>query len=110
MKDEPSDSTAQAQVSALRAEYIRQQIAFIDVELTTALTFLDRAATEQQAGHRDRVVATTQQAQIAYDSAVAHLAAADLNAAEQAPLETRRRAVADRFAQLALPHLRRRDG
>jgi hypothetical protein len=86
---------------ALRAEYTRQQIAFIDVEFTTALTFLDRAATETEAGHADRVAASTHQAQIAYDEAVKHLAVADLSAAEQERLQVRRREVANWLAQFS---------
>ena len=88
---------------ALGAEYTRQQIAFIDVELTTALTFLARAATARQAGALDRVAATAHQAQIAYDEAITHLAAADLSPPEQERLEGRRRDVAHRLAQFSIP-------
>jgi len=103
MKDTPIGSAAQAQAKALRAEYTRQRIGFINVELTTALTFWERAATERQAGHLDRVAATTRQAQIAYDEAVTHLAATEMSEAEQEPLEARRRQVADRLAQFSPP-------
>ena len=89
--------------SALRAEYTRQQIAFIDVEFTTALTFLARAATERQTGALDRTAATAHQAQTAYDEAVTHLAAAKLSQAEQERLEGRRREVAHQLAQFSVP-------
>ena len=57
MRDAPRASDAVEHARALGAEYTRQQIAFIDVELTTALTFLARAATVRQAGALDRVAA-----------------------------------------------------
>ena len=89
--------------SALHAEYTRQQIAFIDVEFTTALTFLARSETERQVGALDRAAATAHQAQTAYDEATTHLAAAKLSQAEQERLEGRRREVAHQLAQLSLP-------
>jgi hypothetical protein len=98
MNDSP---TAVEHARALHAEYTRQQIAFINVEFTTALTFLDRAATETEAGHLDRVAVTAHQAQIAYDEAVKHLAAGGLSGAEQEPLELRRRDVANRLARFS---------
>jgi hypothetical protein len=103
MKHSPRASDAMERTSALRADYSRQQIAFIDVEFTTALTFLARAATERQTGTLDRAVATAHQAQTAYDEATTHLAAAELSQAELERLEGRRREVAHQLAQFALP-------
>ena len=103
MKDLPTGSDAVEHARALRVEYIRQQIAFIDVEFTTCLTFLARAETEMQTGNLDRVAATTFQAQTAYNEAVIHLAAAGLNDVEQQPLELRRREVANQLAQFSIP-------
>ncbi len=102
MKDLPTGSDAVEHASrALRVEYLRQQIAFIDVEFTTSLTFLARAATERHAGNLDRVAATAHQAQTAYDEAVKHLRAAGLSDMEQEPLEVRRREVANLLAQFS---------
>jgi hypothetical protein len=96
-------SDAAAHARALRATYTRQQIAFIDVEFTTALTFLARAATARETGALDRAAATAHQAQAAYDAATTQLAAARLSDAEQERLEARRREVAHRLAEFPNP-------
>jgi hypothetical protein len=103
MKDSLRASDAMEHTSALRAKYSQQQIAFIDVEFTTALTFLARAATERQTGTLDRAAATAHQAQTAYDEATTHLAAAELSQSDLERLEGRRREVAHQLAQFSLP-------
>ena len=103
MKDSTRASDAVIHARALRAEYTRHQVAFIDVEFTTAMAFLARAATERQAGALDRVAVTAQRAQTAYQEATTHLAAAGLSQAERERLEGRRREVADRLAEFSVP-------
>ena len=103
MTDSPRPSDAVAHARVLRATYTRQQIAFIDVEFTTALTFLARAATAREAGALHRVAATAHQAQTAYNAAITHLAAARLSDADQARLEGRRREVEHRLAEFPMP-------
>jgi len=103
MKDSTRASDAVIHARALRAEYLRHQIAFIDVEFTTALAFLARAATERQTGALDRVAETIRRAQTAYDEAATHLAAAGLSQSDEERLERRRREVADRLAEFSTP-------
>ena len=82
----------------LEAEYTRQQVGFIQAELTTAKTFLQRATTEIEFGGHSRVPALVEEARTAYEEALKRLDdLASRHPLERNYLETRRQEVADQL-------------